>query len=88
MGCHSLRQGSLPDPRIKPGSPSLQGIFYRLSHQGSPGLVYLTFYQRKDEDAGGDHSDAKKAGVGFSWPGLKMKGELVTLSKRLQKNLE
>ena len=28
--------GDLPDPRVEPGSPALQEIFYCLSHQGGP----------------------------------------------------
>ena len=32
--------GDLPDPGIKPGSPTLQTL-YRLSHQGSPGKIHI-----------------------------------------------
>ena len=79
-------RGIFPTQGSNQGLPHCRRILYCLSHQGSPGLVYLTLYQRKGEDAGGDHPDPKKVGVGFSQSGLKTKGGLVALSTRLQKN--
>ena len=36
VGSHSLLPGDLPNPGIKPRSPTLQNNFYHLSHQESP----------------------------------------------------
>ena len=35
--------GDLPDPRVEPGSPALQAVFYCLSHQGSPDVTILIY---------------------------------------------
>ena len=40
LGCHSLLQGNLPDPGVKPGSSASRQILYCLSHQGSTSFSF------------------------------------------------
>ena len=66
VGCHSLFQGDLPNPGIKPGSPALQAdsvlseslglphgkwILYCLSHQGSPWILEWVAYPSSRESS-------------------------------------
>ena len=41
VGCHTLLQGDLPYPGLKPRSPSLQAVSLPLSHRGSPPHTYI-----------------------------------------------
>ena len=36
VGCHALFKGIFPTQGLNPGLPHCRGIFYHLSHQGSP----------------------------------------------------
>ena len=42
VGCHSLLQGNLPDPGIKPTSPSLAGVFFTTGPPGKPLKAFVT----------------------------------------------
>ena len=44
VGSLSLLQGDLPNPGIKPGSPALQRILYKLNHKGSPRILEWVAY--------------------------------------------
>ena len=47
MGCHSLLQGNLPNPKIEPGSPELQAYSLPSEPPGKP-HIYSYIYESVD----------------------------------------
>ena len=46
VGCHSFLQGIFPTQGSNPGLPHCRQILYRLSHQGSPSVEYVSHHTR------------------------------------------
>ena len=59
--------GDLPNPGIEPGSPSLQAMLYRLSHQGSP------------NEANGERCQKQKQRKQMSWLSSERSGKHKTM---------